>query len=48
VSRTIVSPDYGLLNAGFNGVNFIDGERLYENVRLCRKDRNGTGRCAPK
>jgi hypothetical protein len=39
---------YGLLNAGFNGVTFIDGERLYENVRLCQKDRNGTDHCAPK
>ena len=39
---------YGLLNAGFNGVTFIDGERLYENVRLCQMDGNGTDRCAPK
>lgn len=39
---------YGLLNAGFKGVTFIDGERLYENVRLCQMDRNGTDRCAPK
>ena len=39
---------YGLLNAGFNGVTFFDGERLYENVRLCQMDGNGTDRCAPK
>ena len=39
---------YGLLNAGFNGVTVIDGERLYENVRLCQMDRNGADRCAPK
>ena len=39
---------YGLLNAGFNGVTFIEGERHYENVRLCQVDRNGTDRCATK
>ena len=39
---------YGLLNAGFKGVTFIDGERLYENVRLCQMDSDGTDRCAPK
>ena len=39
---------YGLLNAGFKGVSLIDGDRLYENVRLCQMDRNGTDRCAPK
>jgi hypothetical protein len=39
---------YGLLNAGFNGVTFIDGERLYEEVRLCQVGQDGTDRCAPK
>ena len=28
---------YGLLNAGFTGVTFIEGERVYENVRLRQK-----------
>ena len=39
---------YGLLNAGFKGVTFIGGGRLYENVRLCQMDRDGADRCAPK
>jgi hypothetical protein len=39
---------YGLLNAGFNGTTFIDGDRLYERVRLCQMAPDGTDRCAPK
>jgi hypothetical protein len=39
---------YGLLNAGFKGVTLIDGERLYEEVRLCQVGQDGTDRCAPK
>ena len=39
---------YGLLNAGFNGVTVIEGERLYEEVRLCQIGDDGTDRCAPK
>lgn len=39
---------YGLLNASPNGVTAIDGERVYENVRLCQVDQTGTDHCAPK
>jgi hypothetical protein len=39
---------YGLLNAGFKGVTLVEGERLYEEVRLCQVGHDGTDRCAPK
>jgi hypothetical protein len=39
---------YGLLSAGVNGVTIIDGDRVYEAVRLCQVDPDGTDRCAPK
>jgi hypothetical protein len=39
---------YGLLNAGVNGLTVIDGDRVYDAVRLCQVDPDGTDRCAPK
>jgi hypothetical protein len=39
---------YVLLNAGFKGMTLIDGDHLYEGVRLCQKAQDGTDRCAPK
>jgi len=39
---------YALLNAGFKGMRLIDGDHLYEGVRLCQKAQDGTDRCAPK
>jgi hypothetical protein len=39
---------YALLNAGLNGTAFIDGDRLYERVRLCQMAQDGTDGCASK
>ena len=39
---------YALLNARFKGLGVIDGDRLYDAVRLCQIDPNGADRCAPK
>jgi hypothetical protein len=39
---------YALLNASFEGLTLIDGDRLYEAVRLYQVDHDGTDRCAPK
>jgi hypothetical protein len=39
---------YGLLNAGFNGVTLIEGERLYQEGRICQVGQDGIDRCAPK
>jgi hypothetical protein len=39
---------YTLLNAGFNGMTLIDGDQLYERVRICQVAEDGTDVCAPK
>jgi hypothetical protein len=33
---------YALLNAGFNGTTLIEGDRLYERVRICQVSEDGT------
>ncbi len=37
---------YGLLNSG--GVTVIDGDRVYEAVRICEVNPDGADRCTPK
>jgi hypothetical protein len=39
---------YGLLNAGFKGLTIIDGDHIYDAVRICQIAENGTDRCASK
>jgi hypothetical protein len=39
---------FGLRNAGYKGLTMIDGERIYESVRLCQVDYDGTDRCAQR
>ena len=39
---------YGLLNAGFKGVTVIDGDRVYEAVRICQVGPDGIDPCALK
>lgn len=39
---------YGLLNAGFEGLTIIDGDRTYDGVRVCQIAEDGTDRCASK